>query len=594
MNDLQIPVAGPARSRFVVPFPYWLTPTTTTTTTTTSTTSTLRRGEGEGEVEEPPAAAAAGGGQDQEWTWTEATPEDPIWRPFVDAGGGDDDDDDDDVDAGDDFGNPRFDADDAAFQRRNYFVPEAIFAAHARSRTFVLRAPSPAASAAATTDLSWEPQGTRWARALQMRMLGAYMVLFEFPSYLVRGGGGGDNTNNIGVAASPSALHHGFLVVDLEFPRRVQMINPNGKADPRTDMLRLADVLQVNELFKYYRLPFQGHQTLGYADLLKNTRFDWRKQGTIAEVVAAANGAPMPRRALRNAYLGRWDWMLECPIILDNDGGGRSHWLPMPAAWIARARGFEQTLAVPRRSDGHDAPPAEATFGWLTYPDNRAFVWTAVAADLAYIHNPAAAASSSSSSSSSSDSSHWVRFVNVDLPSTNPTPVPTPFEQDWIRDRTYRRWAHFGSLYGFSYHSGAFWTAPAAADGDGDDGPAAAARNPFLDIFFGVYFDLALTLLYTRVVLLRIASNLALLPSPPPPPSLQWDVCDSRAAGEAASGLVKVKRELRELTRRYLPAVYSTQQQGHELAELFRKCMDVDALAERLARKVEVVGAMDG
>ncbi|KAI9317808.1 hypothetical protein DFJ73DRAFT_926746 [Zopfochytrium polystomum] len=402
------------------------------------------------------------------WTWTDATPADPIWRSAID---------------------------------RNYFTLETEATRFTRSRTLVLRPPI-GGGGPPPMNLEWFPPfANSIRRRLAMIVVGAYMVLFE-------------SLNSL----QASALLQGFLVVDLEFPGTVTVVRPvQSPANTETpDRLTLADVLKVNELFKYYRLPYQGHSANGHSDMFRGCRFDWRKEALLD---------PEQPGYSRDAYLGRWDWMLQCPI----DSVYGTWYYVVPQEWISQARHFEESSSrrgrLPR--------------GWLTFPHDRAFVWTAVAADPAHLKD---------FRSTDADSSHWVHLVNADPPACSPCHA-SPYELEWIRPRTYRRWSHLGSQHGFAADSAAFWTPP-----DGS--------NQLFDSFFGVHFDLALTVLYSRVVLLHIG------------------------AGLGSSSYRSSLSDFLPCVELLMPLALSLQQQGHEMEALLRAAMDTDRMFENLARRV--------
>jgi hypothetical protein len=58
----------------------------------------------------------------------------------------------------------------------------------------------------------------------------------------------------------------------------------------------------------------------------------------------------------------------------------------------------------------------------------------------------------------------WVKLLNVDAPGPAPevTNRVTAFERDWAKGHTYKRWAHYGTLYGFNYHAGAMLSGPSS------------------------------------------------------------------------------------------------------------------------------------
>ncbi|KAJ1556182.1 hypothetical protein HK405_005594 [Cladochytrium tenue] len=110
-----------------------------------------------------------------DWIWTEATAADPFWRPVLDgsldphAPGNDN---------------------DAAFQRRNYFAPEVTTAYHDRARTFSLQPSSSGNLRLSPMRLSWSPEGLRSSSSpsLDMEVVRAYLVLFEFPTEDIKDG----------------------------------------------------------------------------------------------------------------------------------------------------------------------------------------------------------------------------------------------------------------------------------------------------------------------------------------------------------------------------------------------------------------------
>ncbi|KAJ3328068.1 hypothetical protein HDU93_001678 [Gonapodya sp. JEL0774] len=371
------------------------------------------------------------------------------------------------------------------------------------------------------------------------------------------------------------------MVVDLVFPSKVEVTESGKtpKASNGEDPLNLSDVLQVNELFKYYRLPFLAHPKFGYSDLLSDCRYDWRKNACIGKLTLDESNSPPTSRAayadyISRAYLGRWDWMLECPLVHPVT---KQNLHIMPQLWITRARDYEvslassnspgKTLDTSHPADPADPTPSESTRGWLSYPDNRAFVWTAVMASSQHLTN----------SSNGNDSGHWVRLLNVDLPSSSSPCGPTPFELSWVDPITYRRWTHFGSQYGFSYHSGAFWTTP--------------DNHSFVDIFFGVYFDLALVLLYSRVVLMRFNLDLALL-APAPGMRKMTPVSPTSALATSKRGR-SLRGDLRTFTQIFLPPSLSIQQQGYELSSLFRAAMEIDRFYDHLMTKVNAIARLE-
>ncbi|KAJ3310206.1 hypothetical protein HDU93_005441 [Gonapodya sp. JEL0774] len=224
-----------ARSRFVIPFPYWLTP---------------RYLPGRATKTEIRGKDSEGG-----WFWEEAGYSDAIRTPGV--GGV---------------------AEDIDFQRRNYFARETSFACHNHSLVLALRRSdvnastlgrsiAPAAgdygsyeavhvdveiepppkdetsdntleagkidveSKALNTSLPLKWTDNETVHEVAVNIDAAFIVLYEFPGAVA--------------LEAPDILHHGFLIVDVAFPKQVKLVHPtNGSNDVD---LTLADVLKVGE-----------------------------------------------------------------------------------------------------------------------------------------------------------------------------------------------------------------------------------------------------------------------------------------------------------------------------------------------------------
>ena len=97
-----------------------------------------------------------------------------------------------------------------------------------------------------------------------------------------------------------------------------------------------------------------------------------------------------------------------------------------------------------------------------------------------------------------SSSGYWIKLLNVDkTDSPNPVEVrrSSNFEKDWAKERTYTRWEHFGSLYGFSYHSGVLLS-------------DICGEPPVSHIFRCHYLDMILLLLYLRLTVFNFSQQL--------------------------------------------------------------------------------------
>ncbi|KAI9333028.1 hypothetical protein DFJ73DRAFT_799397 [Zopfochytrium polystomum] len=660
-DDDALAVLASARSRFVVPIPYYLTPLPSSTPLpaaggrphpnadadddqegndekTKTARANNRRREERRHQSSPPRQAAAPTAADG-WFWEEANAADALHTPGAAAHARAPDDaevnhEDDDF------------HDDSDFQRRDYFARETAFACHAHSVVLALRAPPPSTQqqqppqhpeAASAKPVQPTPQqqhqqqqqqqqrvrrlagrvapemvdveaggvdgggggefqedasvapaarqfpirlpvACRNGRTVELRVVGAFLVLFEFPGPVQ--------------VPKPDLLHHGFLVVDVRFPDAVDVGGDGAEQRPLT----LEDVLMVNEYFRYYRCPYLFHYN-GFREFLADSPLDWRQPSPPPLAKTSGPSRRKLRDSLLAAYLGRWDWMLACPIKLTDTSGGRggrsssvpSLWTLMPAAWISQARDHETSLASSRNRRPRSYTRPETVCGWLSYADSRAFVWSAVAGSPARMR-------AAGGDGESPPSGAWVRFLNVDSPGTGP---PSRFESDWAAARTYMRWAPLDSRYGFTDHSGVLWT----SDGAGF----------VVDAFFNVYFDMALLLLYTRAVLFRFSSDLFdLAELTRADPAAGGDgAAPGAVAGAAAAaaqavlgavgvhfsppwhpkkvaehGFLRAREQFSRFVDLYLFPLVSNQQQGVELYTLFRTAMDVDVLHAEIKTQV--------
>jgi hypothetical protein len=152
----------------------------------------------------------------------------------------------------------------------------------------------------------------------------------------------------------------------------------------------------------------------------------------------------------------------------------------------------------------------------------------------------------------------------VDLPGAS---SPSAFEREWLRERTYLRWAHFGSLYGFTVHSGA------------------AVLPPSRDLelwrhFRENYFDQTLLLLYARTGLFRFSRWLA-------------DVSGKARGREPddreplLEDLTQVRQSLTLFSNLYLYPLLSNHQQSLEMYTLARRVMDLEELTGELRQQIE-------
>lgn len=437
-------------------------------------------------------------------------------------------------------------------ERRGYFTRETSNVLFQRARWLVLRQEAGGTPLADSFPLRVTRNGNPIELTVQMRP--PALVLFECPRTP-------DHRPRVG------ALQQAMIVIELWWR------DPQGESP----VPHIEDVLVLNELFRYFSPPFQGHARLpacdgpdahNYRRRLGGLPVDWRKPNERLDSVSGQEEA-----GLQGWYLRRWDWMLECPLRLtqgpvrEEESQEDGWWSLMPPQWIERARtwagGF--TPSPPVGSGDH-----EAEFGWLSYADNRAFVWTcAVLEEEAPLLRVVGEWGSRGAQEMGTDFGHWLRLVNMDSVDPKESITCTPFEAAWAGQRTYRRWAHCGTLQGFNYHGGAMLTGP-------------VPEPPTWRHFGGMYFDQALLLLYLRVTLFQFSYQLSDL-------SARARACndDHDAMEHLANAFEEVRFDFALFTNLYQFPLLSNQQQGIEIYTLCRSQMDVRELFQEVENEVK-------
>lgn len=296
----------------------------------------------------------------------------------------------------------------------------------------------------------------------------------------------------------------GFLVIELWFPEPVSF----------------GDLCWVNEMFRYWMKPFKEHPKIrNYRQALRDAP------------IFSPEGPLLPPPPDADSYLDRWSKLLVLPCAIDN----------------ATYRLVSVDLV---EEAGKWVDSGEEPSGWIVYSDHRAFVWTCAVA------REGAAGGAKAS---------WARLLNVDPAEWG---APSSFEEKWTEKRTYQRWAHAGSLYGFTLHSGAALIPP-------------WKEPPLWRHFRESYFDQTLLLLYTRVSLFRISRRLS---------EVSADARD-RPAGDADEQLRKdltgIRKNLTLFANLYQFPLLSNQQQGIELYTQAREVMDIQLLSDELDQQVK-------
>jgi hypothetical protein len=315
-------------------------------------------------------------------------------------------------------------------------------------------------------------------------------------------------------SAQAAPLRLGLLIVEAYFPH----------TDTGAPGLSLAGMQQFNELFRYVQPPFAGHA---------------QKYASAAVLGALANENWPCKRS-------RW----QC-------------WLDLP---IKTSAGLRRIIApAPHKN----ALAPDDIFGARLFPfaDSRAFVHTcAVVSDLELLTpHPEQRWCDTGPSSGA-----WIRFLNVDGWRADEkrsvreriTQPASAFEQAWAKPLTYMRWAHFGSLTGYTPHSAAMlgnW----------------CFEPPTWQHFRTMYFDQSCLLLYLRAAMSACSVELAKI------------TLDIAANKDVTQRLGVFEDQFARLVNLYYQPQISNQQQGMELYKIQRDALGIEAQFIELRTEIE-------
>lgn len=401
-------------------------------------------------------------------------------------------------------------------ERREYLTPEIARNLFSRARWFVMEGKDEHLKVALTSGI------------IDIYVRPAGIVLMEWEREYSK-----HNPSSAKVTAEDkeqaSLLASGFLILETWFPDGSQ---------PTLD-----DLLLWNELARYFRSPWAGHK------------------GVNAKVLSA----PSVYKSID--YLQRWSALLEVPVK-----GPDGYFLRLvPKKWL------EKTQAIVHGGQlGEDASKH-----WLVHADNRCHVWTCAMhkdESLKKVSHDIAAAKEEAPG----DSVPWLRLLNVDKPASdnaNENEKLTPFEQRWLMERTYTRWASNKdpAIYGFTPHSGALMACSNSAD------------VPTWQHFRSLYFDQLLLVLFVRTSLFRFSERLSVLASKAGETLALPEGSTERKAGFRE--LAKVFRDLRwefaQFTNLYQFPIISHQQQALEMYALLRRQMVVEEFFQNVRTEIE-------
>lgn len=392
------------------------------------------------------------------------------------------------------------------------------------------------------------------------------LVLFEY--------GSGEDVVSERAGTAPDILKTGFIYLDVWFAG-----TQGGSQQPV-----LGDLLELNEGFRYWQCPWEGHGKGGYLDLL---------QGHLG--IPSAGAA---HEAKADPYFDRWARLLAHPLRVEARGG-RFEWLRLfPDDWARSAHAWALGDRPPDFATAKpEAPRTELeelererarlrcsradegrSTGWIVHADNRAFVWTCAIlpdqpvtkpvtkpATVTGCDTPISGSPTDTCSGMSDDPwdmGSWVQLLNVDKPRDEP---PSNFERTWTKARTYWRWWHSGTAYGFCSHAGAMLSGP---------GDLTLWRH-----FARMYFDQVLLLLYVRVATFRFSRRLSEV-------SAGARGARPKDAQELAEQFQNLRYSFALFTNLYQFPLLSSQQQAVEMYALAREHLDIKALYEEVREEI--------
>lgn len=354
------------------------------------------------------------------------------------------------------------------------------------------------------------------------------VVLFEWPTAISRAKEKREAADDHSRA---HLLELGFLVL------RTRLI---GVGNDPASFPTLDDQLLFNERFRYLRGDHSGW---------------WKSDNAVAGVwpslLGEAANAPSTRCCTMAESWGRelfegWSGLLRIPLECDEE-----FFRLFPGEWEDGACQWLQ---------GENA----SWQSWIAYPDHRAFTWTAVVLD------EDDSAIKPEQLQLAEQFSTWRRLLNVDEGDRRgESALPSKFDLDWTRDRTFYRWASGGTYYGFCGHAGAMLIR------FGSKAPA-----HLVSVFETIYLDMQLLLLYDRSIAFSLSGRLARLARE------RWTGIPRPADDERQREDANLRDALDYFSNVYRFPLISNQQQAIELYTIARRALDVDVLVAEVETKV--------
>ena len=413
-------------------------------------------------------------------------------------------------------------------QRRRYFTPETEQVLYDGASWFVLKEPCGKDQAGLETRPWRSSRIFHFSRrSCKVEFARAGLVLFEWGTGMGRDAGPD-------ASGQSHFFKTGFLLLDCHF---AQAAPGDNWENPTYE-----ELLAFNELFRYWRRPYDHHfrrmaDFFGAGPVLP---------GILDEAVSKCG--------FEGLYLGRWLEFLKIPL---RDADGKA-WRLFPDTWFTNTRRWWRREIEQDETGKEDDDPH-----CMVYMDDRTFVQTC-----ALVNDGGAnfiRRSYHAKETKPEEMGHWVKLLNVDYPGDDISGT-TSFEQEWCRERTYRRWEHYGALYGFNYHSTAMLSGP-------------ISDPPTWDHYRTLYADMILLMVYMRVTLFRFSRRLSLLSQEARGQELEQNE-------DLHTKFKGLRRDFMLFTNLYQFPLISNQQQAIEIYSKARRWLDVDDLFREMQQEV--------
>lgn len=397
-----------------------------------------------------------------------------------------------------------------AWDRHKYFTADTANVLYQRSRRFVLEDPHFVDRYKFPTSHPDFPK-----REVEIACSRPELWLFEYEAAAQNGS-----------PKTPDPMCCGILRQEFYFPRGAKKVESFPTEEPdNPSTIYLSDLLQLNEQLRFLRQGFSG-------DRSRSCQFGAASQDQEDET--------------RIKY---WANLMDLPLLINNQ----------------RRRFVDRTAIKSLRehwgnNGGNMGADQNSTV--FVHDDDRAFVWTTAIINGETLPKPLR--------ETPQECGAWVALMNVDRSAELHA---TKFACDWAERRTYRRWAHFGTYYGFTSHSGCMLSSA--------DGPAPTWLH-----MRTTYLDQTMLLLYLRSVVHRFSNELV-----------------RQAARQRKQRITKTNRrnrddaelrhaelllsQLAEFINLYQFPLLSNQQQGVELYTMQRRELDIDELFREVQNETE-------